>query len=111
MSLDNSFRTVVVVCVRSFLIVLDIKFVTRIGNNRVDIVYASAGGCDFNQLGPYRGLRVGNLSIQPRYLSDLPEVCVRRLSKLQRCHTHEIVHRFTMPNLHSKRVSLDNLHH
>ena len=44
MSLDNSFRTVVVVCVRSFLVVLDIKFVTRIGNNRVDIVYASAGG-------------------------------------------------------------------
>ena len=50
MSLDNGFRTVVVVCVRSFLIVLDIKFITRIGIDRVNIVYASAGGVRFTDL-------------------------------------------------------------
>ena len=45
---------------------------------------------------------MGNPSIQPKYLSDLPEVRVRFQSKSRRYLTHEIIHRFAMPNLHAK---------
>ena len=55
----------------------------QIGYANVDVNRGDtrSGGAVFAEPGPYHGLRAEHLSIQPRYLSDLPGICVRHQPK------------------------------